>query len=79
MTSTLRGSCRTCTSFDDEVPGGQAVCKYNPPSMTFVPIPGADSLGRPHIQIKPVTGWPPVHPGSWCGKWQGKLALGGGH
>lgn len=73
---TLQPKCGACANFDDTAPGGQAVCRANPPTMTHIPFPTQDAAGRPVLQIKPVTGWPPVHPGSWCGQWKGRVSIG---
>lgn len=75
----LHGTCANCAFFD-AASANQAVCKANPPTVSFVVLPGRPDLaGRPTIDIKPVTGWPPVPSTQWCGKWQGKLAMGAGH
>jgi len=73
--TTIRPTCSACTFFDD-ASANQAVCKADPPTVSFLALPGRPDLaGRQTIDIKPVTGWPPVPGNQWCGKWQGKLSL----
>jgi hypothetical protein len=71
----IRPTCSTCAFFDASS-ANQAVCKANPPTVSFLALPGRSaSFGGSMIEIKPVTGWPPVPGTQWCGKWQGKLVL----
>jgi len=71
--------CRTCRF--SEIEGKDRVCRFDPPKMSFIPLPMQQRVPGPNgpmmvqgIEVRPVSGFPVVQNEQWCGKWERKVA-----
>lgn len=68
--------CRTCRF--SEMEGKDRVCRYDPPKMQFIPIPTQQRIAGPNgqpmtvqgVEVRTVSGWPPVQNDAWCRLWE---------
>lgn len=68
--------CQSCVYCDKA--STPSLCRFGPPTLTHIPVPQQDTLGRVQITVQSVTGWPPVALDGWCGQWKGKFELASG-
>ena len=64
----LGQSCSKCRFFSS-IEQQQGLCRINAPTVTFHLIP-RQGIGGVEPGVFPVSGWPTVLPGQWCGKFQ---------
>lgn len=67
--------CSNCAY--SEMEGKDRVCRFDPPKMSFIPIPIQTQMPGPRgpmmvngIEVKNVSGFPVVKDDQWCGKWE---------
>lgn len=71
-------ACAACVSSCKE--GSDLVCRYDPPQVTFLVVPGPVTMvptpqgPRPQqaMQAVPHTSFPIVRPDMWCGRFEQK-------
>lgn len=76
-----RRSCRECQfSFME---GGDRVCRFNPPQVTYIAMPGQKMVPTPQgprpaqvMEIRNFSGFPIVQHEQWCGQFMAKVRNG---
>jgi hypothetical protein len=73
-----RRSCRECDYSAME--GPDRVCRFNPPQVTFIAVPGQKAVNTPQgmrtvpaLELKNFTGFPIVQHEQWCGQFAPKV------
>jgi hypothetical protein len=76
-----RGSCREC--FFSHVEGGDRVCRFYPPQVTFIAVPETKMVPTQHgprpqqvVALRNFSGFPVVQHEAWCGQYRHKIGNG---
>jgi len=63
-------SCKTCQFSAASPQPNRLLCKFNPPSVSIVPVPRQNALGQVSMEMQVIAAFPPVQLTEFCFKWE---------
>ena len=63
-------SCKTCQFSTPSPQPDRLLCKFNPPSVSIVPVPRQNALGQVSMDMQVIAAFPPVQLTEFCFKWE---------